>query len=619
MENTSTQRHLNNNNNKNLSRSSTPRSKTTLVDKNNNRKQRAPWDLRGKIEDLGSKATEQASEIDSVRKLTEDLESTLGSTTSETQEALDRVYELETMVKVKIYIYDIFLSLSKILFFFLNQTKREQHQLALKKLKLKHQQQNRQLEESNYQYEQRLGTIDIELNDIRSKTSQLLRDWEAKTRDISQLRSSVETAYSTMAAKEAQLTEQTKKLQETDCTLMERQKTLEELTDLINSTRKRRFEIDSQLLEEEKVRRKLHNTLQELKGNIRVFCRMRPSLASERTHDGAVAQVRFFGKHGEKMEFTEQVMSSTITGKMATKTYPFSFDKIFSPEHSQQDCFEEIAQLVQSALDGYHVCIFAYGQTGSGKTYTMQGPSQANDDSSMGMIPRAVLQIYQAVQMLTERGWTYSMEGQFLEIYNEVIHDLLGDVSEYGKIKHEIRHEKNGKTSITGMTTVKLDSPTKVKLMLRKANQNRATGATLLNERSSRSHSVFILRLEGHNATTGEQTSGVLNLIDLAGSERLATSGSTGDRLTEAKAINKSLSCLGDVIHALARNKEGCYIPYRNSKLTYLLQNSLGGNSKTLMFVNISPLTEHFGETLCSLRFATKVNSCRIGVARKMK
>jgi hypothetical protein len=160
--------------------------------------------------------------------------------------------------------------------------------------------------------------------------------------------------------------------------------------------------------------------------------------------------------------------------------------------------------------------------------------------------------------------------------------------------------------------------------MLKKASQNRATGATNLNERSSRSHSVFTLRLTGNNPSTGERTDGILNLIDLAGSERLSMSGSVGDRLRETQAINKSLSCLGDVIHALVNHKEGGHIPYRNSKLTYLLRNSLGklnldwfygflndhfigGNCKTLMFVNVSPLAEHFGESLCSLRFATKV------------
>jgi len=136
-----------------------------------------------------------------------------------------------------------------------------------------------------------------------------------------------------------------------------------------------------------------------------------------------------------------------------------------------------------------------------------------------------------------------------------------------------------------------------------------------MNDRSSRSHSVFQLRLVGKNTITGEKCNGLLNLIDLAGSERLQASGSTGDRLTETKNINKSLSCLGDVITALANNDQ--HIPYRNSKLTFLLQNSLGGNSKTLMFVNISPATSSLSESLSSLRFATKVNACEIGTAKK--
>lgn len=146
-------------------------------------------------------------------------------------------------------------------------------------------------------------------------------------------------------------------------------------------------------------------------------------------------------------------------------------------------------------------------------------------------------------------------------------------------------------------------------MMLKRASQNRATGATNINERSSRSHSVFTLQLTGENKKTGERSSGLLNLIDLAGSERLSMSGSVGDRLKETQAINKSLSSLGDVIQSLVNKKEGSHVPYRNSKLTWLLRNSLGGNCKTLMFVNVSPLVEHFNETLCSLRFATKVNS----------
>lgn len=249
------------------------------------------------------------------------------------------------------------------------------------------------------------------------------------------------------------------------------------------------------------------------------------------------------------------------------------------------------------------MCIFAYGQTGSGKTYTMSSPKD-------GMIPQAVHQIYCVAESLKDKGWTYTMEGSFLEIYNENINDLLGKAEEMDKKKHEIRHDtQRGKTTVTDLTSVRLDSSDRVSQLLERASGNRSVAATKANERSSRSHSVFILKLVGRNSITGEQSEGVLNLIDLAGSERLDHSQSTGDRLKETQAINKSLSCLGDVIYALGNAKDGGHVPYRNSKLTYLLQYSLGGNSKTLMFVNVSPLRQHLNETLCSLRFATKVLS----------
>ena len=227
--------------------------------------------------------------------------------------------------------------------------------------------------------------------------------------------------------------------------------------------------------------------------------------------------------------------------------------------------------------------------------------------SEDGMIPCAVKQIYETASNLKEKGWTYNMTGQFIEIYNENIGDLLGRPDDLEKRKHEIRHDQ-GKTIITDITTVELDTPDRVYSILRKASSNRSVAATQANERSSRSHSVFILKLKGFNAGTGENSEGTLNLIDLAGSERLNSSQVTGDRLKETQAINKSLSALGDVISALGNGKEGGHIPYRNSKLTYLLQNSLGGNAKTLMFVNISPMQQHVNESLCSLRFATKVN-----------
>ncbi|KAG0633007.1 P-loop containing nucleoside triphosphate hydrolase protein [Tuber brumale] len=359
---------------------------------------------------------------------------------------------------------------------------------------------------------------------------------------------------------------------------------------------------------EETLRRKLHNQVQELKGNIRVFCRVRPTLPSE---PETPADIRFPNAGGESREI--EVMGATeksAMGNVVTKNYPFQFDKVFGPTAHNPDVFEEISQLVQSALDGYNVCIFCYGQTGSGKTYTMS--------SEDGMIPRAVHQIYATAKELEEKGWSYKMEGSFVEVYNENINDLLGQADDFDKKKHEIRHDpKELKTTITDINTVTLDNPAKVESILRRASQTRSVAATKANERSSRSHSVFILKLIGLNSVTGERSEGTLNLVDLAGSERLSHSQSTGERLKETQNINRSLSCLGDVIAALGNGREGSHVPYRNSKLTYLLQYSLGGNSKCLMFVMVSPMQAHLNETLTSLKFATKVNNTSIGTAKR--
>lgn len=367
-------------------------------------------------------------------------------------------------------------------------------------------------------------------------------------------------------------------------------------------------EANDKLRTEETLRRKLHNQVQELKGNIRVFCRVRPSLDGD-TVDTARITYPDDEVDSKEVEVMGPEEKSSL-GNITTKKYPFAFDRVFGPRSKNQDIFEEISQLVQSALDGYNVCIFCYGQTGSGKTYTMS----AGD----GMIPLAVNQIYDTAKSLEEKGWKYKMEGSFIEVYNEVLNDLLGKADEFDKKKHEIKHDlQKGKTIITDITTVDLDSSGKVDSILQRASSNRSVASTKANERSSRSHSVFILKLIGENSVTGEKSEGTLNLVDLAGSERLAHSGATGERLKETQSINKSLSCLGDVIGALGQGKEGGHIPYRNSKLTYLLQNSLGGNSKTLMFVMISPLQAHLSETLTSLKFATKVHNTHIGTAKK--
>lgn len=327
---------------------------------------------------------------------------------------------------------------------------------------------------------------------------------------------------------------------------------------------------NEKLRAEETLRRKLHNQVQELKGNIRVFCRVRPALTSTET---GPAKIEFPDADTDSKEVVIQGPEQrSALGNVTTAINPFSFDRVFGPQSQNAEVFEEISQLVQSALDGYNVCIFCYGQTGSGKTFTMSAAD--------GMIPRAVQQIYAEATRLEEKGWKYKMEGSFVEVYNENLNDLLGKSEDLDKKKLEIRHDTAKKqTIITDVTAVLLDGPERVHEMLKRATNNRSVAATKANERSSRSHSVFILKLLGKNSITGERSEGTLNLVDLAGSERLAHSQATGERLKETQSINKSLTCLGDVINALGNAKEGSHIPYRNSKLTYLLQYSLDRKS----------------------------------------
>ncbi|KAF4344360.1 kinesin family member C1 [Fusarium beomiforme] len=365
-------------------------------------------------------------------------------------------------------------------------------------------------------------------------------------------------------------------------------------------------EAQHKLIKEETERRVLFNKYQELKGNIRVMCRVRPALGNG---EGEEAKMSFpDDKTSAEIVLAGPEEKSSL-GQITRKNYPFEFDRVFVPGTQNQEIFGEISQLVQSALDGYNVCIFCYGQTGSGKTHTMS--------SSDGMIPRATHMIYDTITKLKEKSWEYTMEGSFVEVYNEELNDLLTP-SERSAKKLEIRHDEARKqTTITNCKSVRLDSPSSVETMLEEAQNNRSVAATKANERSSRSHSIFILKLIGENSATGERCEGTLNLVDLAGSERLKHSQAEGDRMKETQNINKSLSCLGDVIEALGRGSG--HIPYRNSKLTHLLQYSLGGNSKTLMFVMVSPLEQHLKETLTSLRFATKVHNTHIGTAKATK
>ncbi|XP_063920772.1 protein claret segregational [Zophobas morio] len=370
--------------------------------------------------------------------------------------------------------------------------------------------------------------------------------------------------------------------------------------DLENITLKLKRDLDKQ----DDPRRSLRNTIQDVTGNIRVFCRIRPPITSEE-NERQLCAMSFPNETSLEIRKARKSVN-VLSGKLINLKQKFTFDKVFPPDVTQAEVFEELGQLVQSALDGYHVCVFAYGQPGSGKTYTMQGSS--ND---CGIIPRTIDLIFQKIDKLSTLDWNYSVTASFLELYNENIRDLLLPNSTHN---YEVRYNEGHGITVTNLQIIPITSAEELKLLMEEAQKNRTVAATNSNEHSSRSHAITKIHLEGYNETSKVKYSGSIHLVDLAGSESARTTNA--ERLNETKNINTSLSALGNVMLALY-NKHP-HIPYRNSKLTFLLQSCLGGNSKTLMFVNVSPFEECFGESINSLRFASKIKEIKT-VAKKNK
>ena len=352
------------------------------------------------------------------------------------------------------------------------------------------------------------------------------------------------------------------------------------------------------LRKEEMLRRKLNATILELRGNIRVFVRTRPLLAGEE-QPAKVEYPDVNELDGGKEMVVHAPTTLSATGKERNEKHTYAFDRVFNANAANSQVFDDCRDLIQSVVDGYNVSILSYGQTGSGKTFGMSGPD--------GIIPSAIALLLSEMARLKEKGWEYSVDANFVEVYNETLNDLLGDAKTWDdaeelnasvrgkkKEKHEIHHDSvTGKTTVSNLATVclwpppendgqwppaaQLDSTNSgeaaaytekaVAQLLDTAAKNRRVAATKANERSSRSHSIFMLTLRGSCAASGESSEGVLNLVDLAGSERLKQSGAEGNRMKETQAINKSLSSLGDVIAALGRKGDESHIPYRNSKV----------------------------------------------------
>ncbi|XP_052279055.1 kinesin-like protein KIF3A [Dreissena polymorpha] len=299
----------------------------------------------------------------------------------------------------------------------------------------------------------------------------------------------------------------------------------------------------------------------------------------------------------------------TVNHKESSRGEPpktYSFDNVYAPDAKQVDIYNETARpIVDFVLEGYNGTIFAYGQTGTGKTFTMEGVRAVPE--LRGVIPNSFAHIFGHIAK-AEGDARFLVRVSYLEIYNEDVRDLLGKDQNQ---RLEVKERPDIGVYVKDLSSFVVNNADDMDRIMTLGNKNRMTGATNMNLHSSRSHAIFTVTIEcSDKGLDGEQhiRAGKLHLVDLAGSERQAKTGATGQRLKEATKINLSLSTLGNVISALVDGKSS-HIPYRNSKLTRLLQDSLGGNSKTTMIANVGPADYNYDETISTLRYANRAKN----------
>ncbi|KAI8145084.1 kinesin heavy chain [Fennellomyces sp. T-0311] len=330
-----------------------------------------------------------------------------------------------------------------------------------------------------------------------------------------------------------------------------------------------------------------------MSGNsIKVVCRFRP-------------QNKLEIKEGGKpiIDIDEGGTTIKINGQESKQS--FAFDKVFGMNTKQEDIFNySIKSIVDDVVAGYNGTVFAYGQTGSGKTFTMMG-SSIDDEENKGIIPRIVEQIFASI-MESPANMEFTVKVSYMEIYMEKVRDLLNP-------QHDnlpIHEDKVKGVYVKGVLEVYVSSTEEVYEVMRRGGNNRVVAYTNMNAESSRSHSMVMITITQKNLDTGAAKSGKLYLVDLAGSEKVGKTGASGQTLEEAKKINKSLTALGMVINALTDGKSS-HIPYRDSKLTRILQESLGGNSRTTLIINCSPSSYNEAETISTLRFGVRAKTIK--------
>ncbi|KAG0620476.1 hypothetical protein M758_4G218800 [Ceratodon purpureus] len=285
----------------------------------------------------------------------------------------------------------------------------------------------------------------------------------------------------------------------------------------------------------------------------------------------------------------------------------FTFDRIFYEDSVQADVFDFVAlPIVRDAMNAINGTVLAYGQTGAGKTHSMEGPGlQTNDPDLKGILPRVTQGIFDFIEQADET-IEFLIKLSMVEIYMEKIRDLLDGK----KDNLQVKEDKLQGIFVAGVTEKYVQSEKEMLQILQTGVANRAVGQTLMNSESSRSHCVFLLTIQQTSIEDRSVKTGKIYLVDLAGSEKVEKTGAEGKLLCEAKTINKSLSALGNVINALTSDKP-CHIPYRDSKLTRILQDTLGGNSRTTLLCCCSPSISQASETLSTLRFGTRAKQIK--------
>ncbi|CAI0396390.1 unnamed protein product [Linum tenue] len=439
------------------------------------------------------------------------------------------------------------------------------------------------LEKKKIEIEVRERNFDQERKASKFRISELEKKLEVATQDLTIVKS-------TLANREADYSALQNNLKELE-DLREMKEDIdrknEQTAAILKMQGAQLAEMEALYKEEQVLRKRYFNMIEDMKGKIRVYCRLRP--LNEKEIAGRERQIvsstdEFTVEHPWKDDKAKQHL----------------YDRVFDGSASQEDIFEDTRYLVQSAVDGYNVCIFAYGQTGSGKTFTIYG-----SDGNPGLTLRATAEIFNILKRDSKK-FSFSLKAYMVELYQDTLVDLL--LPKNAKpLKLDIKKDSKGMVSVENATVKSISTFEDLKNIIQRGSERRHTSGTQMNEESSRSHLILSVVIESTNLQTQSVARGKISFVDLAGSERIKKSGSTGNQLKEAQSINKSLSALGDVISALSTG--GQHIPYRNHKLTMLMSDSLGGNAKTLMFVNVSPAGSNLDETYNSLTYASRVRA----------